>query len=87
MPAGLRARTIVDPGLFFTLPIGTRLAISVEGAFAAMLKTGDISEGDNYGQGTVTGFDGEVHVDYRFARHIFARQHGLGDVVEHPVEL
>ena len=65
--------TIVDPGLIFTLPVGTKFSITAEAMFDAMMKTGEISEGDQYGQGTVTGFEGELHADYRFTNNLFAR--------------
>lgn len=63
----------VDPGLGVRVPIAGALSGLVEGKFMAVLGTGEIQEPEQYGAATVTGFDGDVGLEYAIGNHFLAR--------------
>jgi hypothetical protein len=67
------AYTYVDPGLGVRVPLAGALSALVEGKFMAILGTGEIQEPEQYGAATVTGFDGDLGLEYALGDHFLAR--------------
>jgi len=65
--------TYVDPGLGVRVPLAGALSALVEGKFMAVLGTGEIQQPEQYGAATVTGFDGDLGLEYALGDHFLAR--------------
>ncbi|MBA3454242.1 MAG: hypothetical protein H0T42_14210, partial [Deltaproteobacteria bacterium] len=65
--------TIIDPSLVLRYQVTPKILFNL--SFGAMLftDTGDIQSSDQYGPATVTGFEGEVGVDYLLTKNLFVR--------------
>jgi len=65
--------TIIDPGVFFKLPLSAKLAFNLSASYLAILKTGQIQKADQYGAATVSGFEGDLSADYLLTGGVFLR--------------
>ena len=66
--------TLIDPGLFFKMPIGDKLVLNVQASFLAVTNTGQMQNTmQGYGSAKVTGFEGSAGMDYQLTRLIFLR--------------
>jgi len=63
----------VDPGLGVRVPVAGNLSALAEGKFMAVLDTGQIQTPEQYGAATVTGFDGDLGLEYALGDHFLAR--------------
>ena len=63
----------VDPGLGVRVPVAGNLSALAEGKFMAVLDTGRIQTPEEYGAATVTGFDGDLGLEYALGDHFLAR--------------
>jgi len=65
--------TILDPGVFFRYPVTPKVVLNIDGAFMLITNTGAIQKSTEYGPATVSGFEGELGLDYMFTKALFAR--------------
>jgi len=65
--------TILDPGVFFRYPVSEKVVLNLDAAFMLITNTGAIQKADSYGPATVSGFEGEIGLDYMFTKALFAR--------------
>jgi hypothetical protein len=65
--------TIIDPGIFFRLPLGTKLVLDANLAYLAITNTGQMQQMDKYGAATVTGFELNLGMDYNLTSTVFLR--------------
>ncbi|MCG8420119.1 MAG: hypothetical protein MJE77_19490, partial [Proteobacteria bacterium] len=68
--------TYLDPGVTIRYPFTRALAVSGEARFLLILDTGQMQDGDQYGTGRVTGFDSDLHVEYKIMSSILVRVGG-----------
>jgi hypothetical protein len=69
----MRRRRTLDPGVFFRLPVSPKIAVNIDAAFMLIANTGAIQKSTECGPATVSGFEGEVGLDYMFTKALFAR--------------
>lgn len=65
--------SILDPGVFFRMPVGGKLVLDANAAFLAVLNTGQMQQMDKYGAATVTGFELNLGADYNLTSTVFLR--------------
>ena len=67
--------TILDPGLFFRMPLsGGKMVLNANAAFLAITNTGQMQNTmQGYGAATVSGFEASAGLDYQLTRLIFLR--------------
>ena len=65
--------TMLEPGVFFSLPLSPKLAFNADAGFMLALDTGQIVTNEQYGTATVTGFELSLGADYLLTKNIFAR--------------
>jgi len=65
--------TIIDPGVFFRMPIGQKIVLDANAAFLAVTNTGQMQQADKYGAATVTGFEFNIGGDYNLTNTVFLR--------------
>lgn len=69
--------TYIDLGAAGRIPLGSpQLALYASLRYLAVLSTGEITTADFYGTGGATGFDGELGIEYIFARRGIIRAGG-----------
>lgn len=67
------AYSYVDPTLGVRVPVAGPVSALAEGKFMAVLGTGEIQGPEQYGAATVTGFDGDLGLEYALGDHFLAR--------------
>ncbi len=65
--------TIIDPHVFFKLPLSTKLVVNADFGYMLITNTGNIQRADQYGAAKVAGVEGELTADYMLTGNIFAR--------------
>lgn len=60
-----------DPGLGVRYPINPKTALNVEGRFLAVSFAGEIQRGSEYGAASITGFDADANIEYRYNDRLF----------------
>jgi len=74
--------TWLDPRIGMRLPIGQRFAIFGSVAGLVVLKAGEFTDGQNYGESTILGIDGDLIFEARVTEHVLvslgAHATGLG---------
>ena len=67
--------TIIDPGVFFRMPIsGGKMVLNANAAFLAITNTGQMQNTmQGYGAATVSGFEASAGLDFQLTRLIFLR--------------
>ncbi len=64
--------TIIDPIAFFKYPLSTKMVVGVNLGYLLISNAGQIQNAQNYGKGGVSGFEGELSLDYFFTKNIYA---------------
>jgi hypothetical protein len=65
--------TYLDPGLTLRVPVGDKLAFTVDARLMLFLDAGEIQDPEQYGRAVVTGFDADAAADYRLSERFFVR--------------
>jgi hypothetical protein len=64
--------TVIDPGIFFRLPLG-KISLDANLGYLAIPNTGQMQNMDKYGAATVGGFELGLGADYNLTQEIFLR--------------
>ena len=63
----------IDPGIGVTYALGPKMSLGGDARFLLITGTGEMSQADQYGAATVTGFDLQASFDYKIAPKILIR--------------